>query len=1170
MKIFARSAVLVGLLQLTGCGGSSSSTSPTPLPPVSNSQPIYVDGLQASYQGLIGDEIQLGTANFTDANNDTLTTRYFMIDSEGQRTNLDDNRFVCAADIVSVGAQASDSEFTIDSPLSTVDCFINHQQVLDGINSNKDALAISNVHTGVNEFELDNSLIASISQDLNADGLTDVVLGIGYQCQQSAYDNYNATPFMPAHLASVAMYDVYPQHLICLSESKTSEMLIAQLTQAIQNAAVADLLVMGPSVQSHPEKTVLLSLSLDSWQSGKVTVNQNLGALLLLGEHSQGSIVTCTDQEIRLKQVSIADPAYPRLKRFEFAERDLPANLSTASTSDCTIVNRTGVTSQLPQSVAVQLQLSAIEAKQNLNFEVTTINAIDNAHWYDTGNVNGDERTDIVTFHANQLSWFNNISEDQFGPRVAIANLSSDAVRLKLADLDSDGLDDIVLLHSDKISWMRNNQGQGFEAEATLIVDSFSVFNFPYNKSVRGQLIMFDANGDGRPDILTTTGISDNNKLSVYYNTIDGFTTEAILYSENDQIRSVRVADFDLDGRADIVIGGENLTVLRTGDDGSLAEPQTFALEGNMTDFVVADIDGDNKAEVIISRAISVELYRQTDSQTLEKTEQFRTGRIDNIFGASLWEGFGQLQLLKRNDTTELYLVHVYSYSDIGASSYSEYIEHIRFNADGTHQSQGTVKDLGGTDLKMMKLNHSGLADLLVINRATESLGWVGLDSHGAMTTRPKIGNTKLPLSHSVTTGKLDSDDKADIVITGGMSSYGEKSQKYVNSWTYSAGQLKPHTGYQLTFETPPDSDIFYVDNDGDGDLDVIYQHQSVVYTRLNNGSGFDQTATVLFSDNDFELQQLVDIDGDGDIDYSGSGSDAMHSTYLTSAQNIVQGPSIKQTNTLVELVDLNNDGHLDVVAFRRGTDFGFIEVYLFNGTDYTLVNSDVSAIEHFYLPKRLSRYLTIKVLDINDDGHPDIVFNNYSAQTNEEDERFIGLAVSLNDGQGQFLAATFISQKTESSYTDVTLGDFNGDGQFDLIVSSVRSSKYQRKRHLDIYLRQNDGALVLDRTQDISRVGDLGTWDENRFGAIGDINNDGRDDIVLHSKELFGAEEYEDYFLLTADSQNGFVLDRRLGSVLGSMQTLYSSAVLVDHDNDADKDIVLVIDGFVKVFENK
>lgn len=161
-------------------------------------------------------------------------------------------------------------------------------------------------------------------------------------------------------------------------------------------------------------------------------------------------------------------------------------------------------------------------------------------------------------------------------------------------------------------------------------------------------------------------------------------------------------------------------------------------------------------------------------------------------------------------------------------------------------------------------------------------------------------------------------------------------------------------------------------------------------------------------------------------------------------------------------LVDMNGDGHLDLVATHR-VPLENNSLHIWLGTGQGTFNA---------VPQTWSSpgYAALAAGDINHDGHLDLLAASHFHQ----------LLTFLGDGTGRLTAAV---RKTQDGYVAARLADVNGDGHLDAIVLGYD------KAGLEVYLGDGTGQWTLWAQFMRGNIG--------RDLAVADINGDGKLDIV-------------------------------------------------------------------------
>jgi hypothetical protein len=341
----------------------------------------------------------------------------------------------------------------------------------------------------------------------------------------------------------------------------------------------------------------------------------------------------------------------------------------------------------------------------------------------------------------------------------------------------------------------------------------------------------------------------------------------------------------------------------------------------------------------------------------------------------------------------------------------------------------------------------------------------VAFDGLGAPGAPRLVGDETIPIAGSpgaIAIADLDADGRLDVVVVAAGT-----VSVLVNAGD---GALAPPVDYSITAGS---TSIAIGDVDGDGRPDIVVGGDGggSVGLLLNTGAARFRNVALCLCGGLSPSVALGDLDGDGSTDVvvaNRLGEDGKTSGDLVVLLNdraapfkhdpvhYAAGPEPRS----VAVHDVNGDDRPDVVVA------GVCGVtVLLNGGDGRL--ADAAWYE--------TVTGTVAIGDIDGDGDTDIIDTGPGGWSAD---------VLLNDGKGVFGAA---SGHAVASPTQTAIGDMNGDGLADLVVT-------QGAVDFGFAVMLNDGGARLGPPFEYAWRGGAGY----RAVALGDIDADGKVDVVV------------------------------------------------------------------------
>ena len=593
-------------------------------------------------------------------------------------------------------------------------------------------------------------------------------------------------------------------------------------------------------------------------------------------------------------------------------------------------------------------------------------------------------------------------------------------------DFNGDGIADFVTIAGDPTS-------PGSFSFSVVLSNGDGTFQAPVLTPISSgpdPFAVADVDGDGIDDVIFVhqagTNGSANSTFDVMLGNGDGSFTQGNNYVITSGLLSGGSAvDFDGDGKVDLVAvdsgNPANVWIVSGNGDGTFSTTPTSISLGGSAGYQVelADLNGDGLLDVTGNDNSTGQqmVYLATSLTAFATVAEYSTSDgVQDAYSTTVADlnGDGKPEILNANSTDNTITI----YLNNGDGTYQA---GVYYNA-ATNPTTSSFAYVDPVAVAVGDVNGDGFPDVMVTNNdsgdVTVLLG-NGDGTVGSASVGFAVGGYP---SRPAMIGDWNGDGLMDIVVP-------DDNYSLVYMKGYGDGSFRAAVNYYTPVSDNGEAESFDIatgDLNGDGIADVV----------VGNCCDASMGITVFLARADGSLQPGVNYGSGGGMKY-------------------------------VAVADLDGDGKLDIAASDNVS--GMVQIFLGVGdgtfttggaypTDVT--NTTPSAIV---------------AADFNGDGKIDLAVSNATGNN---------VGVMLNDGTGGF--SGLANYTVCGSGSQLTAADLNGDGSVDLIVPVASCAE------VDFLLNAADG------TGNFSAGTPLSTGNNPYQVAVGDMNGDGKMDLVI------------------------------------------------------------------------
>jgi len=332
-----------------------------------------------------------------------------------------------------------------------------------------------------------------------------------------------------------------------------------------------------------------------------------------------------------------------------------------------------------------------------------------------------------------------------------------------VADINGDGKPDLLVTSLSINQAVFNNTGIGTTSVLLNNGDGTfrSVGSYGSDASFTSSVAIADVNGDGMPDMVVSNlcgyaNCQQRTGGTVTVRTGNGDGTFAggdyVYGSGGDNPGSVRVADVNGDGRADLVVANNGQGVMGTvgillgNGDATFQSAVTYSSGGvGAASVVVADVNADGKLDLVVANTSgSVGVLLGAGNGTFQPAVTYSSGGNSSFVAAADVNGDGKIDLVLNSSAGTVAVM-------LG-------------NGNGTFQPAVIMPGGSSNSVAIADINGDGKADLVLSFGNTNSVG--ALLGNGDGTFQPAVTfSSGGVIARSVAVADVNGDGRLDVMV---------------------------------------------------------------------------------------------------------------------------------------------------------------------------------------------------------------------------------------------------------------------------------------------------------------------------------------------------------------------------------------------------------------------